>query len=210
MKPQPIPIETLLDYAEGRLPEHERTALAARLKDDPAAAAVVARYRAAASTLRTDDSVPAPASVIAAAKTIFDPKMLPHRPGLMERIDRIIATLIFDSRVQPSLSGLRGRGDSFQVTFEVADAEIDLQAERLERSGAAAGPEQWRLTGQVMSRSPGGHFTVELIGASGVKETAQAAGDDRGVFSLSAAPGRYDVVLTFGERTIILRGIEIP
>ena len=118
------------------------------------AAATVAAYRAAAEAVRTDDAVDAPPRVLEKARAIFDPSRLPRR-GLdrwFADLERTIASLIFDSRVQPVPVRLHPSGDEFQMTWQIDDAEVDLQATRV-APDRDEGP-RWVIDGQLTADTP--------------------------------------------------------
>ena len=219
---QPNRRERILAFADGRLAPGEAAAIERELATDAEAAALLATYRAASDAVRTDDSVEAPAEVIARARAVFDAAALPRKSaagGLIERIQRLVAQLVYDSRVQPSLVGLRGRGEGFQLSFEAAGAEIDLQAEPSQPGVSVANDDEgtagggaggWRVVGQVMMDQPVSGGVVSMIAPSSGEIVAQSACDDSGTFVLRAAGGRFEIDIELPDRTITLEGIEFP
>lgn len=215
---QPIDnLERLIAYASGALTGPDAASVEARLASDPEAAAVVARCRAAADAVRTDDSTEVPAEVIARAKRIFDPSFLPQRTSWLERLEQVVARVIFDSRVQPAVAGLRGAASGFQATFEIDEAEIDVHAEPVQTYGrgeappGAPGSGQWSVRGQVMTPAErGGVRRVALVTRDQRSPALETTADARGRFSFTAAPGEYDLYIELQEKTIRVPGMTMP
>ncbi|MHC4949075.1 MAG: hypothetical protein ACYTG1_12590 [Planctomycetota bacterium] len=200
--------EVLLAFAAGELDGTAAERAEAHLAGHPEAARSVALYRLARSAMAGDDTVAPPAAATARAKAIFEPRP-DARPDLLARLGEIVATLVFDSRAQPATAGYRGRTDDFQLAFRSPEGEIDLEARRTgpaERAGA--GPE-WRLLGQVSTGRDHPTIAVALVPAGTGDVTTHADGDEHGVFTLDADPGRYDIVVRVDDTAIVLQDIEI-
>src|SRR5262245_48013749 len=146
-----ISYDLLITYAAGELYGPEASAVEAWLAVNAAAAETVFRYRMVDESVRLDDGTEPPSQAAARARALFS---RPGRPTLAVQVGRLVARLIFDSRTQPVLAGLRGRGTSFHLTYDLSaagagdSAELDLQAEPSTVSGRT-----WRVVGQVAGRA---------------------------------------------------------
>lgn len=195
----------VLAYAASDLNGDRVTAVERHLADHPADARLVAQYRLAAETYRTDDSVAAPASVLAAAKAVFKPQ--PAGATLLEHIEAIIARVIFDSRLQPAALRSAAQAERFQLSFATDDLEIDVQAERLTPDDTK--PPRWRLVGQVSGDTEIGPAQIALLPTEHAQPVASADADERGVFIIDAEPGIYDIRICIAEETIVLPSVVV-
>ena len=71
-----------------------------------------------AETLGRDDSQAPPADVLAQVKALFADRRVATAPGLIETAARVIAELVYDSRPQVALAGVRGAATAYQLAFE--------------------------------------------------------------------------------------------
>jgi hypothetical protein len=204
--------ETLIDYAASDLGEPEAAAVEAWVARDPSAARVVKLFRLAQASLRVDEVPPAEAA--ARARAIFERcrSARPARsdgPGFAEALAGLVARLIFDSRAQPALAGLRGHGSGVQLTYELdrgpanERSELDLQAEPAPASRA------WRVVGQVAGGARCDAMRVDLCPAGSPTPVRTVLGDRRGAFALSVEPGTYDLHLHLPEGVAIVPDIRI-
>ncbi len=196
--------QQLIAYAAGELRGADAEQVQAHLQRDADAARTVHRYRQARQTILGDDGVDPPAEVLERARSIFDPTVhAGDRQSLAECVGGLIAQLIFDSRAQPALAGLRGQATSFQMTWRLtpeSGMELDLQAELTD----APGGERWQLVGQVTSREPIGPLTVRLCHAGSSAAVHSVDADERGSFVLRVEPGPYDLHLHLpGGHTVV-------
>ena len=201
---------TLISYAAGELAGPEAAEVEAWLARDPAAAQVVARYRMVQMSLRQDEC-PSPEAE-ARAKAIFErARPAPAaRPRFAQQLAEFVARLIFDSRAEPALAGLRGRGSSFQLTYalwgDAADtesAELDLQAEPAPQSNS------WRIVGQVAGCEQNEAMRVDLCRSGSPTPIQSVEGDRRGTFVLSVEPGTYDLHLHLPGRVAVVPDIRM-
>ncbi len=205
-----ITYEQLIAYAVGELTPERAAEVAEHVARDREAAATVARYREAQATMRADDVTDPPARAVARAKAIFSPPRTEKGPSWWEQLEHVLATLIFDSRLQPALAGYRGAGSGFHLSFESKPGMVDLEAEPIERSSAGiATRPSWRLTGQIDAETPVSNVGVALVRRGSDRPAAQAVADEEGIFTLEAPPGRYDLYLRHDDSSIVLRDIEL-
>ncbi len=196
--------QQLIAYAAGELQGADAEQVQAHLERDADAARTVHRYRLARQTVLGDDAVDPPTEVLERARSIFDPTVHGRdRQSLAECVGGLIAQLIFDSRAQPALAGLRGQATSFQMTWRLSpetEMELDLQAELTD----APGGQRWQLVGQVTSRDPIGPLTVSLCHAGSSSAVHSVDADERGSFVLRVEPGPYDLHLHLpGGHTVV-------
>lgn len=196
--------QQLIAYAAGEIPGAEAEQVQAHLERDAEAARTVRCYRLASQTILEDSGADPPTEALQRARSIFDPTVhASDRQSLAEHIGNLIAQLIFDSRAQPALAGLRGQATSFQMTWRLApesEMELDLQAELTD----APGGERWQLVGQVTSRDPIGPLTVNLCREGSTVAVHSVDADERGSFVLRVEPGIYDLHMDLpGGHTVV-------
>lgn len=193
----------LIDFAAGE--RGPRSAeIEAHLDTHPAAAATVALYRLAGATMAGDDGIDPSAAALASARAIFTPKRADSAVGsLADHLTRVLGRLIFDSRVEPALAGLRGPACGFQLTYELPDAQLDLHAEPAEAPG------RWRLIGQFACSGSVPAMTIDLHRAGSDEPIRTVEAGERGVFVLDTGPGLYELRLHLPEATVVIPEIDI-
>jgi hypothetical protein len=146
---------------------------------------------------------------VARTKAIFKPQPGVDRLSWLDAIDRFIATLVFDSRVQPVALRYSGTDDRINLTFAADQAELDLQAERIAQ---AEGADRWRIMGQVTSlQGDRGDLSVPVaITRAGSKAVvAETVADARGGFTFETTPGRYDILIQTPQGVMVASNIDI-
>jgi hypothetical protein len=201
--------EQLLAFAAGELTGDEKRRVAAHVAAHPAAARTVELYRLAQVTTVADDTVAPPAEVVARVRRIYESRPVESKPSWLEKIDAVIASLIYDSRVQPAAVRYADASARFQLSFETEAADLDLQAERLEGSALPEAGARWRLVGQVSAEETLGVVEVALLTAGGLEPVALTRSDDRSVFTFDVAAGTYDLRLRLPDAVIVLEQIEL-
>lgn len=210
--------DQLIAYAAGELSAADARAVAAHVQRDAKAAALVAAYRAVRSTVQSDDGAAPPQRAIERAKAIFHTRdaTVANRPGVLaswiESVDRFIATVIYDSRVQPAAVRFADptAGDRINLTFETEGGEVDVQAERLgERHEVGREARRWRIMGQISSDSPGGRRELALVHRDASAAPLHAVADEHGTFIIDASAGAYELLLRDGNRVFVLTPIEL-
>ncbi|MHC4413815.1 MAG: anti-sigma factor family protein [Planctomycetota bacterium] len=206
-----ITYQQLLRYAAGELSGPEAVEIEAHLARDPDAAATVSRYRLVRATLLADDGVDPPPEVVAKAKALFRRRaeVSKRPPGLIDQVAATIARLIFDSRVQPALAGLRGPATGFQLTYELSGARLDLEVEPAEPAEPAAEGAGWRLLGQIASPRPLPAVRVALCQAGTDEPVCAVESDERGAFALDAQPGTYDLRIHLPDGVAVVPDLRI-
>lgn len=202
MRRERIEFAEILALALGELDAHGVARCEALLGADPESTALLRRVRSAIKTMRNDDSVLPPATVLARVKQILAASM-PVRPGWLDTLQQWVAGVLYDSRRVPALAGFRAAQDSVQLTYAVESAEIDVQIEP-----PAEGAARWTILGQL----PGGvpvPAEACLLQADGGDLVASTWSDEHGVFRFQAAPGSYALAVHWdGDRAVRLEDLE--
>ena len=118
-------------------------------------------------------------------------------------LDRLRAALTFDGRsVRPGF-GFRGAAATTLLRYEAGDLLIDLV---IAVDDEAAG-DRFTFTGQI-DGAPDELIVIDLRADDGivVATTTQAALES---FSVTVAPGDYDLVARFGTTELVIPGIRI-
>lgn len=233
--------DMLLAYAAGELRDAEADAVETELAVNTDARRLVELYRTVRTAVALDDQVVPDPALIARAKAIFNEQREPAGIAATaakvadwwRRLEATVAEIVFDSRVQPSLAGLRSTDDpggGFELACETPAAIVDLQLQPTGAAGVAADRQPWRMIGQVAptasTTEPPAPSTSDNdgIGEPSPRVTEVAIfniGDDdqpvvtvqpdeHGVFTTSLDPGRYEVRIALNGEQIVLRAIEIP
>jgi anti-sigma factor RsiW len=201
-------MEALLAYAADELSAAERAELDNRLARDPQALATLKLYQSAQQALAQDDSVAPPAHAVARAKSIYvQPRRAPQT-SWFERAQQLVAKLVFDSRTQPALAGVRARSQSCSLVFETEREAVDLQAEP--RRDADGRVTAWQLVGQVEQDEDSYKCPVAFIRLADKSHAAETTLDERGVFSLDLMPGTYEIRIGLPNHTIIVPKLDLP
>jgi anti-sigma factor RsiW len=193
----------LLDWVEGRLSEEEARAVERQVAADSATREEAAWLRAFARI--SEDTVIAspPPRVRETLTERFEAYAEgKRRPGLLKRL---VATLTFDSGMQPALSW-RSTAPELQREYvystEAADVTIDVRPRP--RDGLL--DIQGRIFA-VNSTSPG-PFHVQLL--EGPSEVATTATNDLGEFTFEAvSPGVYGMIVSSERVEISIPQVEL-
>ena len=197
--------DMLLAYATGELPPAEAAEVSEYLDRHPAAAAMVARFRASRAAAATDETVAAPPDVVRRAKEIFDPARLPRPATWFERLDQLVADLVFDSRLQPATVRLGPADEQVQLAWEAGGIEVDLQARRVAGDGGA----RWRVIGQVGAEAPPAGLRVAVRRGGDGPVVAETTTGEGCTFSVELADGRYDLLLERPDGVLVLENLRL-
>jgi len=201
--------ERLIAFAAGELEGPEAEEVAAHVAANPEASRTVSLYRTLGTTVREEDTRSAPADLVARAKAIFRAES-PARRGLVDRLQDVIAHLVYDSRLQAAATRATAEADRIQLAFEAGDYEIDLRAEPATGEAPSdTGPRRWRVVGQVLSEAALGRVTVGVLDAGTQTPVAEVEADDRAMFALDLDRGRYDLRVGIGDEVFLLSGVDI-
>ena len=200
-KSEDVEFARLLDWVEGRLSEQEARAVEERVAAaDSTTRADVAWLRAFARI--SEDTVIAspPSEVRDTLIERFDAYAEgKQQPGLLERL---VATLTFDSSLQPA-TGLRAAGkveSQRQLVYSTDAADVAVIVRPRPRD------ELLDLDGQILpvNSTDSGPFGVQLL--DGSSEVATTATNDLGEFTFKAVPSGVYEMLASNDRV----EIQIP
>jgi hypothetical protein len=133
------------------------------------------------------EPVEAPSWFIArAARIAREHAPAPARPSLLARV---VATLVFDGRLQPQLAGVRGgAGLSRHLVYTAGPLTAHLEV-REDRGSLL-------LAGQLLAEKGPQRFEVELFPESSGQHSAAASSNDLGYFVLHGVePASYTLVV---------------
>jgi hypothetical protein len=198
----------LADWLDGRLPEHQAEAVRAAVPmAEPATQATVQwlhQFRILARAMPLSEPPP----VVRQHLRRYFRLWSRARAALSQPPAQLIATLLFDSRLDLATAGVRGVDDQdsaahLAYTSDRADLVLDLT-----RNGDG----QVRVDGQVLAgEDEEPVFEAMVVGPYGVIRTVD--GDELGRFSLPSVPDdTTELRVTNGDLTIVaaldLRGSE--
>jgi hypothetical protein len=198
----------LLDWLEGRLPPDQAQAVAERLETaDAATQADLDWLRLFLQARKSVQIASPPTSVREALKQRFAAYAEAQQPpGLFQRL---LATLTFDSRVQPATAGLRSaqRADESpqqQLIYSTEAAEIALTIQPILPN------KNFTVTGQIFPAgdAPAQAFSIQLLRE--VQEIGLATADELGEFSFANLPaGEYDIVVSAGQYEVVIPSLRL-
>lgn len=126
--------------------------------------------------------------------------------GAMERMRRIVATLLPPPPRTSPYASLRGADDATTRTYQAGDVTITLDLGAPVRRGRTSLVGLLWRNGDDPERSAGS--TVALIDDSGTTQTVEI--DDVGNFTFDdLRPGAYQLEVTLGDDTITIEGLPI-
>ncbi len=202
MTPDEITVDMLVAFTQGELSIAESKEVEAATLRDPLLAARLNRLQTVLQTLREDDTVEVPESVLARARSVFSLNVRPSE-SWWQRMASVIASLRFDSNAAPALAGVRGDQETRQLSFAWPNAMLDLEIEQQPNS------QERLLIGQLDLESGTPDLQVALVPAGTNSAVADAAADAGGVFTLRAPEGVYDLLVLSGECVIKVPGVHI-
>jgi hypothetical protein len=194
----------LVDWIEGRVSEREARIFEKQVASDTTMQDNVTWLRAFALISEATVIASPPSKV----REILVDRFEEYAAGKRRSgwLKRVVATLSFDSNLQPAL-GLRATGApgsrrQFVYSSEVADVTINVRTRP--HDGLAD------LYGQIfpVDNTDPGAFGAQLL--SGESEAATTAANDLGEFSFRALPpGTYEVLACSDQAEIRLTGVEV-
>ena len=198
----------LLDWLEGRLPPDEAQAMAKRLESaDEATQADLDWLRLFLQARQSVQFASPPPSVREALKGRFAAYAEARQPpGLFQRL---LATLTFDSRVQPATLGIRSaqpadESPQRQLIYTTESAEIALTIQ------PTLPNQSFTLSGQIfpLGDTPAPAFSIQLL--RDIQEVGLAAADDLGEFTFSNVPvGEYSLVVSTGQYEVVISSLHL-
>jgi hypothetical protein len=204
-RPEDEEFARLMDWVEGRLSEGEARAVEEQVAAaDDATRADVAWLRAFARVSEDTIIASPPARVRDALIERFDAYAEgKQHPGLLQRL---VATLTFDSTLQPAagLRAARTQEAQRQLVYSTDAADVAMIVRPRARDGLLD------LYGQIlpMDSADPGIFGVQLLGGS--SEIATTATNDLGEFTFEAVPpGVYEVFAGSDRIEIRIPDVEL-
>ncbi len=200
--------EQLIAFAAGHLETREAESVAAFVQADKHAAGIVNAWRAVQGLVAGDDGIEPSAAALARAKAMFAGRaasspMVPAAVGWIASIDRFIARLVYDSRLQPASVRFADNNDRITLTFETDDGEVDLQATR-----SGSDRPSWQVRGQIAGSQPA-RREVAMVARDGHSPAAYMTTNEHGEFAFDIAPGSYDLLVRRGNAANVLSPIEL-
>ncbi len=211
-----ITLDHIVALACGRLPATEAAAVRAAIAQSAELRAAFDRLGFAARTIEADTRDPVPADATDAAKRLGRRLESLRAPSLAERIDgairSLVGRLVFDSRLDGPIVGLRG-GTGFVVSYEVdgpaGRTDIDLEC-------APAGPTaavtatSFDVVGMASGLRGG---ILNAVADDGAGQRFETVIDEHGMFRMRLAAGTYRLRLTPSNASaepIELPTLELP
>ena len=198
----------LLDWLEGRLPPDHARAVAQRLETaDAATQADLEWLRLFMKARQSVQFVSPPPSVRATLRERFAAYTRARRsPGPFQRW---LATLTFDSRVQPAAAGLRSaqqadEGQQQQLIYQTEAAEIALTLH------STLPNKNFMVTGQLFPAGdvPAYAFSIQLL--RGTDEIDLALPDELGEFTFTNLPvGDYEMVISARDYEVVIPALRL-
>lgn len=198
-----IPLETLLDYQEGRLDAAATAQMQTHLTECAACAAQLSAFGRLLPSMREAHRYHASESALERARALYRERFQEAAaPSLSERI-ALVARLLFDGRQNVALAGARGEaGESFHLVYGADGVDLDLWQER-EVGGV------WAMFGQAL-RADGEAMTPESVSLQGVDGVTRAATLEGSDFHLDAvSPGLYRLEIELPDAQIVVPELSI-
>ena len=200
-----IEFERLLDWVEGRLSEEEAREVEEAAMADESIRAEAEWLRAfVRMSEKTTLNKPPPEVREELARRFRSYTEEQRQPGFLERI---VATLTFDSNARPAVAGFRsasGGKSSRQLVYDAEVAEIALNVRGRPNNGHID------VYGQIfpdVEEDPDA-FSVQLL--KGTNEVGLTTADDLGEFAFEAVePGTYEMVLSAAQIEFLITPVEL-
>lgn len=194
--------ETLINYVEDQLSEADQASTEAHLsRPCQECTNKVVQLRMVLDAARKDRTSAPPPGVLDRAVAAFK-----ERAAIAPRqLLRVLAELLFDSRLQLSPMGSRGAARTRQMLFTTHQIDIDLSITPERRDH--------NLAGQILDREQ----TDELSSVAFVSLQNEAGTllrsietDPFGQFTFKQIPpGVYDLVIDLGSQEVAVTGLEL-
>ncbi|MBK9943768.1 MAG: hypothetical protein U0Z44_19905 [Kouleothrix sp.] len=202
----PPRFEQLLDWLEGRLPDDQARAVADQVAQAGQAASAdlawLQRFRELSATLVIEQPPPETRALLVER---FRAYAQSRRPASL--LQRLIATLTFDSGLQPNTLGVRSAGTpepqrQLIYSTDIADVALNIQPRRY--------GQLLDLTCQIFAKEAlePEQFVPQLV--RGQLAVASASIDDLGEFVFEGiAAGEYELHLRSDALDIVIASVEL-
>lgn len=201
-----VDIETLADWAEGRLPEEEARAVERDLAEADGATRAEAGwlqafFRASRDIVMEDPPAGQREALAAAFEAYAEGR---RRPGPLRPFRRLVATLSSGVGPRPFPGVRSAGGPEGQLVYTTEAADVALNLRRRPGNG------KLDVDGQVF---PNGDEEPEAFGVQilrGVHEVGTTATDELGEFSFEGvAPGEYQILVSGARVEILISPVEL-
>lgn len=132
--------ELALDLLDGRTDSSRLGSLNAHIEQCADCGRQLDEWRTIHSRLGRPHLASAPVGLLRLADSIFEPVQSPIREG----IRKVVASLVFDSFVQPAFAGIRGAAEGRQVVLRAEDFDVHVKI--------SGDPGQQHMIGQIFAR----------------------------------------------------------
>ena len=198
--------ERLIDYLDGLLAPPEAEPVTRHLSSGCTQCGADREwYLAIKATTASDDSSAPPAWILKRAFRIFEAKGT--KPGLVERLGQLVASLVFDSLARPAMAGVRSTETTArQLLYRAADFSIDLQV-------VPSASSRLDLIGQVLREGEAafesvGQLNLELVRAGA--PVFSSCTNEMGEFTVcDIDSGVFDLRIKLPEGTITVPDLPI-
>ena len=198
----------LLDWLEGRLPPDQARAVAERLETaDVATQTDLDWLRLFLQARQTVQIASPPPGVRETLKQRFAAYAEVRKPPGLFR--RMLATLTFDSRLQPVTAGIRSaqraeEGSQEQLIYSTEAADVALTVH------SALPNRKFIVRGQIFPATeiPAHSFSIQLL--RDVHEVGLTAADELGEFTFTDLPvGDYEMIVSAGEYEVVIPSLRL-
>jgi len=194
--------ETLLALAMGELSDADVQAAEAAIASDARLARQFDELRRSVVALRASRMETPPAEWVSSAKAIFKPAPRVSPVEWLNRAVAAVASLVFDSRSQPALAGMRGESEGTTLSYESPLASVDLQVTGGEASG-------WTVLGQVDAEEATGSKRLAFVRQGTLEIAAETTTDEHGRFRVCLSAGEYDLLCELSNELLRLDAVRI-
>jgi hypothetical protein len=198
--------ETLVNYVEMQLTGTDQVKVEAHLfQPCEQCNNQIAQLRMVLGVVAQDITVAPPSSVLQQAIAAFQEQPAPPRKSLL----RVVAELLFDSRLQLSAMPTRGGAGARQVLFATDQVDIDLNIVSEHQEYNMVG--QMLPSGSQMEHDPNNrdHGAFVSLHNETDKYARSTETDSRGQFSFRRIPpGVYDLLIDLGNQEVVITGLE--
>jgi hypothetical protein len=198
-----VTLDHLLALAFGRLGPADSALVRATIEQSPELASAFARFTILAKTVQADLLDPIPPAAIQSAKDLGRRLEALRSPSMLERageaIRGLVARLVFDSRLDGPIVGLRG-GTGFVLSYELESTTAGGPATDLEIECSQRSDDIFQVVGQITRPSAvamatlnpwaRGRVIAQELGEAN-HSRFEAEIDDHGMFRFTLAAGAY-------------------
>lgn len=207
-EPEKINFERLLDWVEGRLSEEEARKVEKAVMADDSVHAETKWLRAFVQmSEKTTLDAPPPEVRQELVRRFYSYAEKTEEKKQSGFLERILATLTFDSNARPAMAGFRSAGggrSSRQLVYDAQVAEIALNIRGRPNNSHVD------VYGQVfpdVDEDPDA-FSVQLL--KGADEIGLTTADELGEFAFEGVePGTYEMVLSAAQIEFLITPVEI-